>query len=177
MGKDKSCCFSGHRSAHFDMNSSFMGDILYEVLKKAVREAMDEGFTNFYSGMAIGFDIIAAEITIQEKQIRSGQEISLIAVVPFSGQEQKWGAKWRKRHDEVLRAADKIVVLNTRYIRGCYHERNRYLVDNSARLIGFFGGKPGGTAHTFAYAEKENLEIINLWQNIEGQDPIIKGLR
>jgi len=154
------------------MDASYMGGVLRDMLQKAVHEAMDVGFKTFYSGMAIGFDIIAAEIVMQEKQGRSDDEINLIAVVPFLQQEAKWGAKWRKRHDDVLRAADKIVVLNERYIRGCYHERNRYLVDNSARLIGLFSGKTGGTSHTFAYAEKEGLDIVNLWQSIDSQEPL-----
>ena len=170
MDREKSCCFSGHRSAHFDMDTSFMGNILQDALKKAICEAIGVGFTVFHSGMAIGFDIIAAEIVLQEKQSRPDGEIALVAVIPFARQEEKWSTRWRKRHDDVLRASDKIVVLNERYIRGCYHERNRYLVDNSVRLIGLFSGKAGGTAHTFKYSEKKGLDIVNLWKNIENEN-------
>ena len=169
--KTKCCCFSGHRAAHFDMDDSFMGDVLREALKGAINDAIAEGFTTFYSGMAMGFDIIAAEVLLKQKYAAAA-EISLVSVVPFAGQEKKWGKKWRTRHDDVLRAADSIIVLNDHYIRGCYHERNRYLVDNSARLIGFLGDKAGGTKHTFDYAEKCGLEIVNLWQEIKSQDPL-----
>jgi len=154
------------------MDASYMGGILHDTLKKAICEAIDAGCTAFYSGMAIGFDIIAAEMVLQERNSRPDGKITLMAIVPFAGQEEKWSGKWRKRHDDVLRTADKIVVLNQRYLRGCYHERNRYLVDNSARLICFFSGKTGGTAHTFNYAEKEGLKIVNLWQDVEAEDPL-----
>ena len=104
-------------------------------------------------------------------------EISLVGVIPFAGQELKWSGKWRARHDSILRAADKIITLNSRYIRGCYHERNRYLVDNSRRLIGLCSEKTGGTRHTFDYAEKSGIEIVNLWHTLEAKDPLRKFFR
>ena len=167
--KDTSCCFSGHRSTHFDMDASHMGEIMQDALKIAITDAIAAGFTTFYSGMAIGFDIIAAEMVVKQKMTASA-EIFLISVVPFAGQELKWSKKWRTRHDNILRAADKIVSLNTHYIRVCYHERNRYLVDNSRRLIGLYGDKAGGTKHTFDYAEKSGIEIVNLWPDVEAQN-------
>ena len=166
-----SCCFSGHRTAFFDMDNSYLADIMREALETAITGAIAQGFTIFYSGMAMGFDIIAAEMIIRHKQATAA-EISLICVVPFSGQEIRWRKKWRTRHDDVLRAADSIRVLNDRYIRGCYHERNRYLVDNSARLICLYGDKAGGTKHTYDYAEKSGLEIVNIWQVIQNQEPL-----
>lgn len=169
--RNKSCCFSGHRTTHFDMDTSCMGDIMKDALKSAITDAIAAGFTIFYSGMAMGFDIIAAEMIMRQKYAVAA-EISLVSVIPFGGQEAKWSKKWRERHDGVLRAADKIVVLNPKYIRGCYHERNRYLVDNSTRLIGLYSGKAGGTEHTFDYAEKSGINVINLWQDIEAKNPL-----
>jgi len=166
-----SCCFSGHRKTHFDMDASYMGDILQDALKSAIQDAVSAGFTTFYTGMAMGFDIIAAEIILQQKYVVA-TDISLMAVVPFKGQELKFSKNWRSRHDNVLRGVDKIIVLNPQYIQGCYHERNRYLVDHSARLIGLHSEKTGGTKHTFDYAEKSDIQIINLWPNIAAQDPL-----
>jgi uncharacterized phage-like protein YoqJ len=153
------------------MDDSYLGDIMRDVLKSAITDAISAGFTTFYSGMAMGFDIIAAEMVMGIKHDTTA-EISLISIVPFAGQEKKWSKKWRSRHDNILRMADSIVVLNSGYIRGSYHERNRYLVDSSARLIGLLGHKEGGTKHTFDYAEKLGVEIINLWADIEARDPL-----
>ena len=169
--KDKSCCFSGHRKAHFDMEYSYYGQILKGLISKEVRKACDMGFDTFYTGMAYGFDILAADAVIKEKYCRL-EEIKLVCAIPFRGQENTFSNHWRKYHDTILKMADKIVVLNEEYITGCYHERNRFLVDNSRHLIGFYSQKAGGTKHTFDYAEKCGLEIVNIWQVIQSQDPL-----
>jgi len=155
-----SCCFSGHRKTHFDIDTHFMR----KILKKTIDEAMNQDFQIFYSGMAMGFDIIAAEAVLERKHAK------LVGVIPFYGQEMKWSAKWRTRHDKVLRGADKIIVLNENYVRGCYHQRNRYLVDHSHRLICFCGNTTGGTAQTISYAEKAGIEIVNIWQDLQAGD-------
>jgi len=165
ISKHTSCAFSGHRRAHFHMDDSYMGGIMQDALQAAISDAIAAGFTTFYTGMAMGFDIIAAEIVLKQKYATT-TEISLISVLPFAGQEQRFNKDWRARHDHILRAADSIVVLNPSLIPGCYHERNRYLIDNSSRLICLYNGKPGGTKHTHDYAAKSNIQIINLWPHI-----------
>jgi len=163
-----SCCFSGHRKVHFDMDTSYMGDIMQDALKAAIIAAIAEGYKTFLSGMAMGFDIIAAE-TVLKLKYDHGQDISLLCILPFRGQELKFSQKWRTRHELVLRNADKINALNEQYVTGCYYERNRYLVDHSSRLICLYGEKSGGTKHTFNYAEKSGIRIVNLWPEMEYQ--------
>ena len=43
-----------------------------------------------------------------------------------------------------------------------YYDRNKKMVDSSARVITYFDGKMGGTARTIAYAQKNKLDILNL---------------
>jgi uncharacterized phage-like protein YoqJ len=162
---DKSACFSGHREANFDKDCTEADGILSARLANAIKAAYDNGFRRFYSGMARGFDIIAAEAVLHEKKTRS-PDISLICAIPFEGQEDAWDRSWRKRYDKILREADDKIVLNEKYITGCYHERNRYLVDNSQLLICFYAGKSGGTRHTYEYALKKGLEIVNIWEEL-----------
>ena len=52
--------------------------------------------------------------------------------------------------------------LEEEYSRGIFYARNRFLVDSSALLICFYGGKPGGTKYTVDYAALKGLDIINL---------------
>jgi len=165
MYRGKSVCFSGHRRVHFDMDDSFLGEKMQKALKHSIQTAINEGFTAFYTGMAQGFDIIAGEAVIQTKY-SCNTEITLFCIVPYRGQETKWSKKWRQRHDQLLKNGE-IICLNDSYITGCFHERNKYLVDNSARLIGLYSGKSSGTRHTFDYAEKSGLEIINIWDKLE----------
>jgi len=171
VAKNNSACFSGHRRVHFDMTESYMGDIMQRALKSAISAAIADGFTTFYTGMAKGFDIIAAEIVLEQKYATAAQ-LRLISVLPFSGHEDGFGKPWHKRHDNILRNADEIISLNPGHTPGCYHERNRYLVDHSNRLICLYSGKPGGTKHTHDYAEKSGIQIINLWPQIIAQDPL-----
>jgi len=162
---------------HFDMDASHMGFVMENVLKSAIDKVMEDGYRIFYGGLARGFDIIAAEavIKLKEKHMNQDREIALISVAPFRGQEMKWGKKWRKRHDDVLKASDSIIVLNEKYITGCYHERNRYMVDNCSKLIGLLADKEGGTKHTFDYAKEKGLDIHNIWEQILILDTMIQS--
>ncbi|MCL2397456.1 MAG: SLOG family protein [Defluviitaleaceae bacterium] len=171
MDKTRACCFSGHRSVHFDMDFSHMGYVFQGVLKKAIQQAIADGYRFFYGGLARGFDIIAAEVVIKEKYSRNDVDLTIISVAPFRGHELKWGQPWRERHDAVLKASE-IQVLNDRFIQGCYHERNRHMVDNSSRLIGFYSGKSGGTKHTFDYARDRGIDIVNIWDEVQWLDPM-----
>ena len=55
---------------------------------------------------------------------------------------------------------------DTTYQRGCFHIRNRYLVDNCDLLIAIFNGEgKGGTAYTVNYAMKQGKEIVILNPN------------
>jgi len=61
----------------------------------------------------------------------------------------------------VLKAADRIKLISPEYHRGCYHARNRYMVDNADRVIAVYdGSSSGGTAYTVDYARKQGKEII-----------------
>jgi len=163
VNKNISCCFSGHREVHFDMDFSMAGYAFQGLLQKAIRNAISDGYRIFYNGLAQGFDIIAAETIIKEKHARDDCELILVSVAPFKGQDLKWAKHWRSRHDEVLKASDEIITLNEKYIKGCYHERNRYLVENTSRLICFCSGKTSGTKHTVTFAEERGLDIVNIW--------------
>lgn len=46
--------------------------------------------------------------------------------------------------------------------RGCMHERNRRLVDNSAVCVCYLTQPAGGTHYTVEYARRQGLSIINL---------------
>jgi len=167
--KGSSVCFSGHRYVYFNMEDSAKGRILQKELTIAIKDAIKNGFHTFYTGMAQGFDIIAAEAVLRERH--NHQEcVKLICVVPYRGQEDKWNEKWRKRYDSVMKASDGVVLCNEEFITGCFHERNRFLVDNTSLLICLHSGKHGGTKHTFKYAKEQGLQIINIWDKLGGSD-------
>lgn len=81
--KSKSLAFTGHRTVHVERQ-----DEIRTRLVEAVSLACKSGITCFYSGMAMGFDLMAAETVLLLKG--KYPDIRLIAVVPFRRQSCRW---------------------------------------------------------------------------------------
>ena len=154
-------CFTGHRpeklGLSFTEGSPGMA-MLSSQLQERILTAVDHGYDTFLCGMARGIDILAGEIllTLQEPF----PNLRLTAVLAFPGQDHGWPEDWRRRYRRLLRYSGQVVSIGDRYRRGCYLERDRYLVDHSSRLIGVLRtGSTGGTAYTVRYALQRQLEI------------------
>ena len=160
-----SCCFTGYRPNKFpfELNQSNAEYIRFEnKLTDAVFSLPDEGCHTFYCGMAMGFDIIAAETVLLLKKGIKNTEVRLICVIPFKGQEASFPPEWKERFNNILRNADEIIYLCEQYHKSCFQERNKYMIDNSDIVLTWFDGKSGGTANTLKYAQKKNKRIVNL---------------
>ena len=81
--KSKSLAFTGHRTIPVERQNEIRARLV-----EAVSLACKSGITYFYSGMAMGFDLMAAEIVLSLKGWYP--DIRLIAVVPFRKQSCKW---------------------------------------------------------------------------------------
>lgn len=166
MNPETTCCFTGPRPPRLPMNGNeFSADIasLKVNIRSAVIDAYTEGFRFFMSGMAEGFDLFAAEIVLELKNKLSG--IALVAVLPYSGAPKSHSSAINKRMAAVLEKADTVISLSEKHVPGCEHLRNKYMVDNSTRIIGYYNGISGGTAHCWNYASEKNLELVNLYEN------------
>lgn len=166
---EKSCCFTGYRPEKFGF--TFETDcreyhIFVRRLATAIADVVEKGCTVFYTGMAMGFDIAAAEHVALIKKLN--KNIKLIAVIPFKGQEKKWTDEWQRRYREVLSLCDEIVTLEPFYTRGAYAKRNRYMVDRSRFCITYFDGKKGGTDNTVKYALQRGRKVLNIFKT----DPV-----
>lgn len=167
MNPETTCCFTGPRPPRLPMNGNeYSAEIagLKAAIRTAVIDAYEEGFRFFMSGMAEGFDLFAAETVIELKKIFS--EIALVAVFPSADFSKKHSASVRKRIEKILENSDSAISLCESYVPGCEHLRNKYMVDNSTRIIGYYNGLSSGTAHCWNYAVKNNLELVNLYENI-----------
>ena len=161
----KSCCFTGYRPSKmpFALNSGTAEYTNFEnKLIDAVFSLPDEGCYTFYSGMAMGFDIIAAETVLLLKKAVKNTEIKLICAVPFPEQAEKFSPEWRERYNSILAQADEVITLSQSYHRGCFQKRNEFMVDNSDIVITWFDGQSGGTKNTLIYAKKKDKRIVNL---------------
>lgn len=153
--------FTGHRpeSFQFTRDSDEYYD-LEQMIWKEICQLIEDGCDTFYCGAARGADIMCGEIVLTEKITRY-PDVKLICAIPFKEQAKGWGIIWKMQYQELLRGADKIVQLCDGYEPGCYHIRNRYMVDNSDVLLAVYNGEPkGGTAYTVNYARKKGKRII-----------------
>lgn len=146
--------FSGHRSCKAESCAALEGVIEGLALR---------GYTTFISGMAEGFDIIAAEAVLALK--RRGVAVSLVCAVPFRGHEMTMpSAAWRKRYADIIAAADNVVVLSESYSVNSYRERNDYLVERADALVCYYSGKSvSGTGYTVKKALKKCIEVVNIY--------------
>lgn len=143
--------FTGHRTYRGEGR---------EALRHTVEELYVRGYRTFLSGMAVGFDLAAAEAVLELRARRP--EVRLVAVIPFEGQERRFGPSERARFQRVRAAADRVVVLAPEYRRGCYAVRNDWLVDRSSCLVAWYDGSPGGTRYTVRRALARGCEVRNL---------------
>lgn len=159
--REQTVSFTGHRPekivSPFVENSEEVNAIKLE-LHNAIVRAVDDGYTTFLCGMAMGVDIWAGEIVLGLK--RQFKNLKLIAVVPFPQQANTWPQEWRIRFGNLLEKTDEVIMISDQYDSERFFERNRYLVDHSSRLIAVYNQeKKGGTAYTVRYARQQEVEV------------------
>ena len=162
--KSFKCCFTGYRPTKFPFSvydtenteyKKFENSLIEEILKLC-----HNGCRTFYTGMAMGFDIIAAEIVLLIKNSYN-TPIELICVVPFKDQAENYYPFWKTKYLEILEKCDSVICLNDEYHKGCYQQRNKYMVENSDYILTWYDGKSGGTRNTIDYASKIGRFVIN----------------
>ena len=131
-------------------------------LREAILQAHRNGTNTYFCGMALGFDMMAAEEVLALKS--SIPVLKLIAVVPFKGQSAYWPMVEQQRYAYILSMADDVVHLSENYFNGCYLKRNDYMLSHSQSVIAYFDGKPkGGTAYTCRKAWSKRMPIVNVY--------------
>lgn len=155
-----SVCFSGHRNVPFAGRRD-----LKQRLKSEIAKAYADGFRCFYCGMAMGFDLLAAEAALSlQSELR---DLQVVAVVPFRGQTARWSKEAQSKYNSILRIVDDVVVLSGRYYNGCLLRRNDYMVCRSSRLITYYNGlNKGGTFYTVKKAGQNGLKVVNLYNSV-----------
>ncbi len=146
--------FTGHRS--YDGSAA---DMLIDTIEMLYAR----GMRVFLCGMAVGFDISAAEAVIVGKALH--HDIRLVAVVPFGEQALRFNDSDRERFRAILKEADETILLSAEYHAGVYALRNNYLVDHASIIIAWFDGSSGGTGYTVRRALSCGREVINLYPN------------
>lgn len=141
MDITKSVAFTGHRSERILQVRMLY---LYLDIVSQVRRLYSLGYRYFLSGMAEGFDLLAAQAVADLKMKYT--DIRLIAVVPFRRQSDRYRPENKSLYDRIMKTADETVILREDYCKGCFHHRNDYLIDNSEIVLAYWDKHPyGGT--------------------------------
>ncbi len=162
------CCFTGYRPAKFPFKLNYSDPCYVEFENDLMREILnlvDDGCDTFYTGMAMGFDIIAAEVVSLLKRGREDLNIKLVCVLPYENQGDAFGDFWKDKYFNVLSQADEKIIISENYHKGCYQIRNKYMVDNCDTVLTWYDGKAGGTRNTLNYALENNRKVINICKN------------
>lgn len=147
------CCFTGHRPQKMRVSESE----LRLLIETAVEDAINRDFLTFISGMAIGYDIIAAEtVLILRKQ---NPHIHLICALPHPEFEKRWHMEWQHRYHRILSQADLIKVVSPCYSLASYQRRNEWMVSKSSFVIAAYNGTPGGTRNTIEFAKMNHVPV------------------
>lgn len=128
------------------------------LFEKHLRSWVGNGYTWLLGG-ALGVDSWALEWLSENGE-------SCWVVVPFTAKEQP------KFAQGLFDKAKKIIELGLPQSKQAYLTRNRYMVDRSRAVIGFWSGKPGGTSYTLEYGLHEAKEVhaypVTKVKNAEG---------
>ncbi|WP_176702589.1 SLOG family protein [Bacteroides thetaiotaomicron] len=156
-----SAAFTGHRSLPHVGTADIKA-----ALTELIREWHGEGVTNYLCGMALGFDLMAAECVLQAK--RDFNDITLTVVIPFRDQCGMWNFKDRQRYHAVFRQADFRILLSERYYKGCLLVRNDFMLSHASLIVACYDGRRrGGTFYTCNRARAMNIPVINLYDRLE----------
>ncbi len=153
-GKEKICVFTGHRDLSDDFHPNG--------LRSAIRKALRAGYFTFLNGMAVGFDMLAAEILLSFK--KKYPQIELIACIPCAVQDKYFSQQDKARYARLLKACDGQILLSEHYFNGCMQARDRYMAEQASLMIAYCTRNTGGTAYTVRCFEKlhPDCEIIRV---------------
>lgn len=155
--EEQSVTFTGHRFIPYGKLS-----MLKVALKNIILELYAKGYSNYYCGMAMGFDLLSAEVVLSLKA--EYKELRLIAVVPYRNQDERFSFADKKRYHSILNRADETILLCENYYQGCLLRRNDYMLARSNQVIAYFDGEnKGGTFYTCRNAQVKGLPVINLF--------------
>ena len=149
------CCFTGHRNLPTNKI-----EYIIKLLDYEIESLIHKGFTDFISGGALGFDMIAASLVIAKKEL--GYDIRLIFALPCKNQEKYWPKAHVLLYKQLLEEADEICYISDEYSLDCMEKRNQYMVDQSAYCICCLWQSKGGTFETVNYARKQRIKVINV---------------
>ena len=155
---NSSVCFTGHRTINPNKLQAVKEKLYYTIMK-----LYNEGHRTFLCGMAIGFDLLAAELLIELKE--TYKDIIIIACIPFIGQESRFSPTDQERYNKVINAVDSKAIIARTFSKQSYLLRNIFMLEHSSIVVAYFDTniKKGGTFFTYNKAIKMGKEVRNIF--------------
>lgn len=154
---------TGHRPK--DLFGYDMSDKRYLAIRDALRDAVLRLETpEFYTGMALGIDQIAAMAVLDAKQA-ADWGITLHAAVPCPGQDNLWRPESRKLYADILARCDRVtMVSNAPYTPALMHARNAFMCRQADAVIAVWDSrkKSGGTYSCIREAFKKKKPVLRI---------------
>lgn len=164
----KSCCFTGHRPHLFPWGEDMTdprAKSLIKLLSEAIEETVQNGYTEFICGGALGVDTWAAGLVLQAKERHP--HIRLTLALPWKDHNSHVADPDFLR---VKQLADETIVVSDKQGKEAFLERDQWMVDHSNRIIAVYddrSGLKGGTYYTLQYARSRNIEIKQIeWMSL-----------
>lgn len=154
------CCFTGHCPEKLKYSEEEIKPLLADAIDRAIAD----GYTTFITGMAPGTDIWAAELVLEKK--KQNGELCLICAVPHPGFGRRKSAREAERYSSIIRHADSILTICSRYSSACYQRRNKFMVDMPRLVIAVWSGAPSGTKNTVHYAAARGARTVNVLDGV-----------
>ena len=154
---ENAACFTGHRV--------ISKELLYtmpHMLNSCIRKQINDGFADFITGGALGFDTYAAQEIIKLRA--EFPQIRLILALPCPEQADKWNKSQIALYKKIIVNADVVYYVSEKYDSGCMMRRNKFMVDNSQRCIFYIERNSGGTYKTVEYAMEQNKKLYNIME-------------
>ncbi|MCD7740761.1 MAG: DUF1273 domain-containing protein [Ruminococcus sp.] len=164
---EKTCCFTGHRPKDLPNGASYL--LLRTRVLEHVTSLIAEGIDTFITGMAPGFDLMAADILINEPCVKG--RCRTICAIPYLGQlEQMHSPRDRALYQATIASSDCVVCFFNTQTKGCYKVRNQFMVNYSGTVIAYLrtDKQHSGTMQTVNMAKRANRRVIILDETIFG---------
>lgn len=153
--------FSGHRPNRLPSSESQLSKLAIKLQLELQRLHM-LGYDTVYCGMAEGADRLCYEAVLCNNLFKANiDKMQLHCVFPYAAASNRSSSAIRCDANDDIPFSDRITIISPKYRPGCFHQRNRFLVDNSDILLTVYdGSNKGGTAYTIEYARKQGKPII-----------------
>ena len=129
-----------------------------------IRILLDQGLNVAIVGGALGYDLMVLRLLIEIKKVH--EKLKVVGFFPFPGYDSKWTHAQKEEYSALIPQLDRLIFTAPSDMVGneAFLERNRKMVDESSVLICYYNEnrRRSGTGQCVRYAQKQNLEIINI---------------